>query len=102
MLVYNTTYTMPLDDAREFVIWVHQIMLPKIAEDGVLRNPRLLRILSHKDMETECFGLQFDVEDSSLLHKWYVRQGQQLAEELLNVFSKRVLAFSTLMEEVIG
>ncbi len=102
MLVYNTTYTMPIKDAREFVIWVHQVMLPKISNDGALKAPRLLRILTHKDSETECFGLQFNVEDSSLLHKWYVRQGQQLTEELQKIFDKRIIGFSTIMEEVIG
>ena len=64
MIVYNTTYTMPNQDARDFVIWVSQSMLPRVAENGILTAPRLLRILSHHDQETECFSLQFETESS--------------------------------------
>lgn len=100
MIVYNTTYTMPVADARNFVIWVHQSMLPRIGEDGALSVPRLLRVLSHHDQETECFSLQFEAGDTSELHRWFVRQGRGLAEELQKMFDGRVIGFSTLMEYV--
>lgn len=102
MIVYNTTYTMPVADARNFVIWVHQSMLPRVAEDAALTSPRMMRILSHHDQESECFSLQFDVEDSAALHRWYVRQGNALMDELLKMFDERVVGFSTIMEYVSG
>jgi len=100
MIVFNTTYTMPNDDARNFVIWVHQSMLPRVAENGHLTAPRLLRILSHKDQETECFSLQFEVETTALLHKWYTEQGDALNKELLKMFDERIVGFSTIMETI--
>ena len=102
MIIYNTTYTMPTDDARNFVIWVHQSMLPRVAEDGMLSEPKLRRILSHRDQDSECFSLQFEVESTALLHRWYTRQGEALNEELRKMFEERIVGFSTIMEEIIG
>lgn len=102
MLVFNTTYTVPNGDARNFVIWVHQVYLPKVAEQGLLTSPRLLRILSHKDEETECFSLQFNVESTAILHRWYAEQGKALADELVKMFGDHIIGFSTIMEEILG
>ena len=99
-LIFNTTYSMPVSDARNFVIWVQETMLPAIEQDGVLDEPRLLRVLSHHDEQTECFSLQLSVPNSAILHKWLLRQGQPLAEEMKRVFDDRIAGFSTLMEEV--
>lgn len=101
MILYNTTYQMPFADARNFVIWVHEVMLPRITEFGHLQHGRLARILSHKEQDTECFALQFEVESTARLHYWYVKQGKQLNDELLKTFDNRIIGFSTMME-VIG
>jgi hypothetical protein len=100
MLVYNTTYQMELNDAREFVIWINECYIPQVLTHGALKNPRLLRILSHKDQETECFSVQWEVEDSAQLHRWHTEQGMHLNEELGKVFKDRVVGFSTLMEVI--
>ena len=100
MIVYNTTYTMPVNDARDFVIWVSQSMLPRVEEQGILSEPRLLRILSHHDQETECFSLQFKVDSTAMLHKWYTQHGASLQQELTKMFDERIVGFSTIMEEI--
>ena len=100
MLVYNTTYQMDIDDARNFVNWIHECYIPQVLDDGTLKSPRLLRILSHKDQETECFSLQWEVENSAELHKWHVRQGMKLNDELQKLFKDKVIGFPTLMEVI--
>ena len=100
MIVYNTTYTMPINDARDFVIWVSQSMLPRIANDGRLLSPRILRILSHHNQETECMSLQFNVESTAVLHRWYTDFGYNLINEMNKMFNKRIIGFSTIMEEI--
>lgn len=93
---------MPNADARNFVIWVHQVYIPRATETSLLSAPRLLRILSHKDEETECFSLQFNVESSAILHKWYNEIGKSLNSELLKMFEERIVGFPTIMEEIEG
>ncbi len=100
MLIYNTTYQVPFAEARNFVIWIHQFYLPQVAEFGFLHRPRLSRILSHREADTECFSLQFDVESSARLHHWYNKQGTRLNEEMKKIFKEQVVGFSTLMEVI--
>ena len=102
MIVFNTTYTMPNEDARNFVIWAHQAYIPKATSTLLLKKGRLLRVLSHKDEETECFSLQFEVESTAILHKWYQETGKGLNEELLTIFDKRITGFSTILEVIDG
>lgn len=100
MIVFNTTYTMPEADARNFVIWVHQSLLPLAAQGDLLVRPRLLRVLSHREPDSECFSLQFETESTASLHRWHAQYGQQASQDLQRLFEGRVLGFSTLMEHV--
>lgn len=100
MLVYNTTYQVGIDEARNFVIWISECYIPKVQESGQLLNPRLLQILSHKDQQTECFSLQWEVENSAILHQWHTQQGAALAQEMVKLFNEQVVAFTTLMEVI--
>lgn len=98
MLIYNTTYQISIDDARNFVIWLSECYIPEVEALGLLRNPRLTQILSHKEQDTECFSLQWEVEDSAILHRWHIQQGMGLNEEMMKIFKDKVVGFPTLME----
>ena len=54
-------------------------------------------ILSHRDVGTS-FSLQWEVEDSTKLHRWHIEQGAKLNEELVKLFKDKVVGFPTLME----
>lgn len=97
MLIYNTTYHVEADQEKLFLIWMHEFYLPEVAKTGMLKAPRLMRVLSHRD-EGECFSLQFEVESSALLHRWHQEQGMKLNEELVKLFRNKVVGFPTLME----
>lgn len=100
MLVYNTTYHVENDDARNFVIWVHQVYMPQAQASGILLNGRLSRILSHQEQDSECFSVQFDVESSAALHQWHTQTGASLNQDLLKTFNNKVIGFPTLMEVI--
>ena len=76
------------------------IYIPEVEQSGELRNPRILRILSHKEQDSECFSLQWEVEDSAALHRWHTKQGARLNEEMLKIFKDKVIGFPTLMEVI--
>lgn len=100
MLIYNTTYQVAIEHARNFVIWLSECYIPEVENLGMLHNPRLTQILSHKEQESECFSLQWEVEDSAKLHQWHTRQGMSLNQEMLKVFKDNVVGFPTLMEVI--
>ena len=100
MLIYNTTYQVGIDDARNFVIWLTECYIPEVEKHGALSHPRLTQILSHQESDSECFSLQWEVEDSAALHKWHTAQGMALNEEMLKIFKDKVVGFPTLMEVI--
>ena len=91
MLIYNTTFHVEINDARNFVIWLNEYYIPEVEKSGELRNPRILRILSHKEQDSECFSLQWEVEDSAALHHWHTKQGAHLNEEMMKVSRIKLL-----------
>ena len=100
MLIYNTNFHLEIVDARNFVIWLNEYYIPEVENLGELKNPRILRILSHKEQDSECFSLQWEVEDSAALHRWHVKQGATLNAEMMKVFKDKVIGFPTLMEVI--
>ncbi len=69
-------------------------------KNGILQNPRLTHILSHKEQDSECFSLQWEVEDTATLHRWHTQQGMHLNEEMMKIFKDKVVGFPTLMEVI--
>lgn len=41
MLIYNTTFHVEINDARNFVIWLNEYYIPEVEKSGELRNPRI-------------------------------------------------------------
>ena len=100
MLIYNTTFQVDASDAQNLVIYLHEKYIPEATKSGVMRNARMCRILSHRDNDSECFSVQFEVEDTAQLHKWYSSEGTQLNNEILKLFKNKVVGFPTMMEVI--
>lgn len=98
MIVYNITFQVDYNESQVFVVFLHDVYIPAIEQDGSLKNPRLCRILSHRDNETECFSLQFECESTAVLHQWYTNKGAKLNDEIKKIFDERVVGFPTMME----
>lgn len=98
MLLYNTTFHVDDDVQKNFLIWLKEVYVEEIKKTDLLSNPRLCRILSHKEEGSESFSLQWEVESSGTLHRWHVQQGAKLNEELSNIFKDKVVGIPTLME----
>ena len=59
MLVYNTTYHVEDGQEKYFLIWMQEYYLPEVEKTGILRSPRITRILSHRE-EGNCYSVQFE------------------------------------------
>lgn len=99
MLIYNITYQVDDEIHDQFLVWVKECLIPEVEKKGVLKSPRICRVLSHRD-EGSCYSLQWEVENSTVLHRWHLEQGVHLNEELGKIFKQKVVGFPTLMEVV--
>lgn len=98
MLLYNTTFHVDEDVQKNFLIWLHEVYMEEVKKNGLLANPRLCRILSHKEEGSESYSLQWEVENSTMLHQWHMQQGAKLNGELVKIFKDKVVGIPTLME----
>lgn len=101
MLIYNTTYHVEEDQEKYFLIWMQEVYLQEVEKTGLLKAPRIVKVLSHRDEGSVCFSVQFEVEDSAALHHWHQLQGAKLNEELVKIFKDKVVGFPTLMEVIL-
>jgi hypothetical protein len=99
MLIYNTTFHTEDDVHDNFLIWLRESYIPEVEKYGVLKSPRLCRLLNHHD-EGVAYALQWEVENSTCLHRWHVDQGLKFNRELEKIFKDKVIGFSTLMEVI--
>ncbi len=99
MLIYNTTFHAEEEIHNNFLIWIKEYYIPEINKNGSLKFPRICKILSHRE-EGVSYSLQWEVENSGLLHHWHLEQGVKLNEELIKIFKNKVVGFPTLMEVV--
>lgn len=100
MLIYNTTYQVDDDINENFLIWIRECYMPEIEKNGILKNPRICRVLSHREDGTS-YTVQWEVESSSLLHRWHMEQGMKLNDEMMKIFKDKVVGFPTLMEVIV-
>lgn len=101
MLIFNTTYHVEEEQEKYFLIWMQEYYLPEVEKQGTLHAPRIAKILSHREEGSVCFSVQFEVENSTLLHHWHLEQGIKLAEEMQKIFKDKVIGFPTLMEVIV-
>lgn len=101
MLIYNTTYHVEEEVHDNFLIWLRECFIPEIEKDEVLKSPRLSRILSHLDDNGHNYSLQWEVENSSILHRWHTEKGIKYNEEITKIFKDKVVGFPTLMEIIL-
>lgn len=100
MIIYNTTFQVEINEAENLVAYLHKTYIPDSTKSGLMKNPRLARILSHKDPDSECFSLQFEAESSAVIHRWYSTDGVKVNKALLQTFSNKVVGFPTMMEVI--
>lgn len=99
MLIYNTTFQIDDEVHDHFLIWIKEYYVPEIEKQGALGIPRLCRILSHREDGTS-YSLQWEVENSVVLHRWHQTYGVKINDELARTFKNKVVGFPTLMEVI--
>ena len=100
MLVYNTTYHVDDEMIGNFLIWLKECYIPEVEKHGLLKAPRLCKVLSHREDTGVSFSLQWVVENSAVLHQWHTELGAKLHQELIHIFDNKVVGFPTLMEVI--
>ena len=97
VIICNTTYHVECSISGEFLDWLRDNYLPSALEGGFVGEPRLLRLMGHREGGA-CFALQLQASTLSDLQRWNQDVGKRLHEELVKRFGNKVAGFTTFME----
>lgn len=100
MLVFNTTYHIEEKSKKNFLIWIEEYYIPQVLKSDLLKNPKMMKVLSNQEDSTSTYSLQWEVEDSKVLHTWYSQYGAEINKEMTSIFKDDVIGFPTLLEVV--
>lgn len=100
MLIYNTTYHLEEEVEENFIIWLKEVLIPEVEQQEALRNPRICKILTAQEDGQVSYSLQWEVENSTILHRWHIKHGTHAKDQIKKIFQEKVLGFDTLMKKV--
>ncbi len=100
MIIYNTTFHIHKDILDECLEYLKTCYIPAASRSGMLREPRLRRVLRSENEEGESFSLQFHARDIESLNEWIRMEGAALQQELIERYKEKLVGFSTLLEEM--
>ncbi len=100
MIIYNTTFHIHQDILDECLAYLKSDYIPKAARSGILRTPRLRRVLQSANEEGESYSVQFHADDIDSLNRWIREEGAALQQALINRYREKIVGFSTLLEEI--
>ncbi len=100
MLIYNTTYHLVDEVEKNFLIWIKESVIPTNLNSGLMKNPRMCKLLSHQEAGNSSYTLQWEVDNTAVLHEWHMKLGAKQHEEMGQIFGDKVISLPTLMEEV--
>lgn len=99
MIICNTTYHVECSISGEFIDWMKQVFLPRATENGLVANPRLMRLMGHNEGGA-CFAVQLQASSLKILQQWNQKVGKQLHQAIVERFGNKVAGFTTFMEEI--
>lgn len=98
MLIYNTTYLVNNKKMVAWMKWIKETHIPFMRKTGNFTAPQLAKILFTEDNESTSFSVQFKIKDLDALGVWNELYADELQKEILEIFDKDVLPFSTVLE----
>lgn len=98
MLIYNTTYLVNNKKMVAWMKWIEETHIPFMRKTGNFTTPQLAKILFTEDNESTSFSVQFKIKDLDALGVWNELYADELQKEILEIFDKDVLPFSTVLE----
>ncbi|MFA8434018.1 MAG: DUF4286 family protein [Marinifilaceae bacterium] len=100
MIIFNTTYHVDDSCEKEWIDWAKEKFIPLIMETGVFSQHIFCRILSEEQQGGKSFSLQLFVKKVEHFKRYQAEFAPKIQAVLHAKFANRILAFSTLLEEV--
>lgn len=100
MFLLNTTFHVENSLIEEFLTWIKEIYIPEAMSSGLLKNPKLSRILIEVDPAATSYAMQFNADTIEQASLWHDEIGAELRGQLSRRWPERIVFFTTYMENM--
>ncbi|GAB3991502.1 DUF4286 family protein [Spirosoma daeguense] len=100
MIVYNTTYSVAVDVAEDWVRWMKRFYLPAALATSLPANHRILRLLTELDNGGTTYSVQFDFATLADYETFQELHADVLRQRIQHRFGNQYVSFDTLLEEL--
>lgn len=99
MILYNVTVSVDETIHQKWLAWMIEEHIPKVMATGKFVDSKMYRVLLEKDNQIT-YSIQYFVESMAQLQLYQALDANTLQAEHQKIFSDKVLAFRTVLEEV--
>lgn len=100
MVIYNITYSIPVNKEKDWLTWMKKVHIPEIMENGCYLKYQIVQLLEVHDEDSAAFAVQFYAE-SKEKHMEFIAQHQATFKlKSSREWGDEVLSFGTLMQIV--
>jgi hypothetical protein len=103
MILYNVTINVEDIAAEEWLEWMQQTHIPEVISTGLFTGYRMFRILSTQPDETGVtYSIQYYLKNIDDYNLYQATFAPELQRQHMDLFEGKVVAFRTLLEEVLA
>ena len=101
MILYNVTVNVQQEIEGQWLEWMRSIHIPKVLETGCFESSRFFKLLLEDQSGGTNYSIQYFATNMEQLERYLNTHAEQLRDEHQTKFEGKVVAFRTVLEEVI-
>lgn len=102
MIIYNVTCNVEPPLEAEWLLWMQQVHIPEVMETGCFLSFKILKLLTTAQDDVGVnYAIQYTAETLAKYEQYQQEFGPALRDKTIAKYGERVMAFRTLLEEVV-
>ncbi len=97
-VILNTTFVVHTSVEQDFLNWVRTVYLPAVKASETFAQPRVARVLTRIEPDTESIAIQMEAHDLAAAEKWHDETATLLKDDLCARWKNLAMHFTTYME----
>jgi Domain of unknown function (DUF4286) len=98
MIIYNVTSNIENSVHNQWMDWMQKVHIPAMLSTGKFFNARMVKVLIDHEPGTVTYSVQYYTNSKETLDRYYAEDAPRLRQEVLRLFSDKVLQFRTELE----
>lgn len=102
MIIYNVTVKIDWKIHDQWLQWMKDIHIPEILGTGCFEKHRILRLLEIDEADGPTYAFQYYAVSKVLYNRYTELYAPALRQQTIDKWGDQLIAFRSLMEEVIN